>query len=92
MTSREAASSWIVTGWDRGDGIADGYHPPDTLAPGEPIPTKRFAYDSAVRLASVSLPAAVDPLTGLKQRRDYEYGYDPFGNQTLIRDPRRLCN
>jgi YD repeat-containing protein len=45
-------------------------------------------YDAAGRLTAVVLPAVPDPVNGNQPTHPtYQYGYDAFGNQTLIRDP-----
>ncbi len=49
--------------------------------------TTQYEYDNAGRLTAVVLPAVVDPTTSQPTQPRYEYGYDPFGNQTTITDP-----
>jgi RHS repeat-associated protein len=49
--------------------------------------TRTFGYDGQGRLTAVTLPSVIDPRTGQLASPRYEYGYDEFGNQTLIRDP-----
>ena len=48
---------------------------------------KSYEFDALGRLIAVELPEVVDPLDDETERPRYEYGYDAFGNQTLIRDP-----
>jgi RHS repeat-associated protein len=50
--------------------------------------TKQFEYDSFGRLTAVVLPQVVDPNTSLLTNPRYEYEYDSYGNQTLVRDPK----
>jgi RHS repeat-associated protein len=49
--------------------------------------TRRFEYDIKSRLVAVILPAVLNPKTGQSVSPRYEYFYDDFGRQILIRDP-----
>ena len=49
--------------------------------------TRHFEYDIKGRLIAVVLPAVVDPITNQMVSPRYEYQYDDFGRQTLLRDP-----
>lgn len=49
--------------------------------------TRTFEYDEHSRLEAVELPDVWDPVAEEMIAPRYEYGYDDFGNQTLIRDP-----
>ncbi len=51
--------------------------------------TRNFEYDALGRLIAVELPAVADPENGgVLTRPRYEYEYDIYGNQRLIRDPK----
>ncbi len=51
------------------------------------VPTKLYEYDAHGRLTAVVLPEVADPNAGGQPARPrYEYAYDTFGRQTLIRD------
>jgi RHS repeat-associated protein len=48
--------------------------------------TTNYEYDDAGRLTAVVLPPVQDP-TGPLVRPRYEYEYDQYGNQAVVRDP-----
>lgn len=48
---------------------------------------KTFEYDEFGRLTAVVLPEVVNPDTSQLENPRYEYEYDVYGNQKLIRDP-----
>ena len=51
--------------------------------------TRYFEYDESGRLVAVELPAVVDPENNNQVSVPrYEYSYDRYGNQTLIKDPK----
>jgi RHS repeat-associated protein len=49
--------------------------------------TRQFEYDLKGQLIAVVLPTVFDPVSGKSVSPRYEYQYDEFGRQTLIRDP-----
>ncbi len=49
--------------------------------------TRYFEYDVKGRLIAVVLPAVINPATGQMASPRYEYGYDEYGRQILLRDP-----
>ncbi|QDU42483.1 tRNA nuclease WapA precursor [Symmachiella dynata] len=50
--------------------------------------TKTYEYDPQHgRLTAVVLPAVINPATDQLENPRYEYEYDYYGNQTVIRDP-----
>jgi YD repeat-containing protein len=49
--------------------------------------TRTFEYNKDGLLTAVELPVTTDPITGQLIYTRYEYGYDQYGRQILIRDP-----
>jgi large repetitive protein len=49
--------------------------------------TTNYEYDNQGRLTAVVLPQTLDPQTSTLMRPRYEYQYDQYGNNILIRDP-----
>ncbi len=49
--------------------------------------TRHFEYDIKGQLIAVVLPAVKDPESGRMVAPRYEYQYDDFGRQMLVRDP-----
>jgi RHS repeat-associated protein len=49
--------------------------------------TRYFEYDIKGQLIAVILPSVYDPISGKSVSPKYQYQYDDFGRQILIRDP-----
>ncbi len=72
---------------DLGHRVAEiAQHDPLTQGPDKSAITTNYEYDTSGRLIAVILPPVVDPATSNTVRPRYEYVYDIYGNQTLIRD------